>query len=179
MRFLPTPIPGAWIVEPEPRADPRGFFARTFCVEEFRKHNLNPRVVQCNLSHNLSRGTLRGMHWQCAPRVEAKLVACFRGAIFDAIVDLRPDSPAHLKSFTVELSEENRRMLYVPEGVAHGFLTLADQTDVHYQMSEYFAPECARGARWDDPAFGIAWPEGEKIIHDKDLAHPAYREEPT
>jgi dTDP-4-dehydrorhamnose 3,5-epimerase len=174
VRFTPTPIPGAVVVEPEPRADERGFFARTFCVEEFRAHNLNPRLVQCSVSFNRQRGTLRGMHWQAAPREEAKLVRCTHGAILDVIVDLRPDSPAFRKWFSVELSAANRVMLHVPEGVAHGFLTLADDTEVFYQMSEYFAPECARGVRWDDPAFGIVWPDGDKIIHPRDAAYPDF-----
>jgi dTDP-4-dehydrorhamnose 3,5-epimerase len=156
VRFSPTPIPGAVVVEPEPRADERGFFARTFCVEEFRAHNLNPRLVQCNVSFNRQRGTLRGLHWQAAPREEAKLVRCTHGAILDVIVDLRPDSPAFRKWFSVEL------------------LTLVDDTEVFYQMSEYFAPECARGVRWDDPAFGIVWPDGEKIIHPRDAAYPDF-----
>ena len=174
MRFTPTPIPGACVVEPEPHRDDRGFFARTFCVEEFRAHNLNPRLVQCSVSFNQRKGTLRGMHWQAAPREESKLVRCTHGALFDAIVDLRPDSPTFKENFTIELSAENRVMLFVPEGVAHGFLTLMDGTEVLYQMSEYFASECARGVRWDDPAFGIAWPEGEKIIHERDRAYPDF-----
>lgn len=174
MRFSPTPIPGAVVVEPEPRADERGFFARTFCVEEFRAHNLNPRLVQCSVSFNRRRGTLRGMHWQAAPREEAKLVRCSHGAIFDVIVDLRPDSPSFRRWFSVELSAANRLMLHVPEGVAHGFLTLADDTEVFYQMSEHYAPECARGARWNDPAFGIVWPDGDKIIHPRDAAYPDF-----
>ena len=174
MRALPTGLPGAWVLELEPRADERGFFARTYCAEEFRALNLNPRLVQCSVSFNLRRGTLRGMHWQAAPAEEAKLVRCTRGAIFDALVDLRPDSPSFKKTFTVELTAENHRQLYVPEGVAHGFLTLEDNTEVLYHMSEYFAPDCARGARWDDPAFAIPWPAGEKILHERDRAYPDF-----
>jgi dTDP-4-dehydrorhamnose 3,5-epimerase len=172
--FLPTALPGAFVVEMEKREDARGFFARSWCVREFEEHGLNPRLVQCNVSLNRAKGTLRGMHYQVAPFAEAKLVRCPRGAIHDVILDLRPDSPAYLGHVAVELSDANHRMLYVPEGCAHGFQTLADDTEVFYQMSEFYSPEHARGVRWDDPAFGLPWPSDERIIADRDRAYPDF-----
>lgn len=159
MRFIETKLKGAYIIEPEPIEDERGFFARTYCAREFEAHGLNPRFVQCNISYNKKKGTLRGMHYQAAPYAEAKLVRCTRGAIYDVIIDFRPESPTYKAWVTVELTADNHLMLYVPESFAHGFQTLADDTEVFYQMSEYYHPESARGARWDDPAFGIVWPE--------------------
>lgn len=158
MRFIETKLKGAWIIEPERLADERGFFARTFCQREFEAHGLNPHVAQCSLSFNPRRGTLRGMHYQITPHEEAKLIHCVRGAIYDVAVDLRRDSPTFTQWVAVELTAQNARMLYVPEGLAHGFQTVADDTEVLYQMSEFYHPECVRGLRWDDPAFGIAWP---------------------
>lgn len=175
MRFIETEIKGAFIIEPELIEDERGFFARTFCQEEFKAHGLNFRVVQCNISFNKKRGTLRGMHYQIAPYQEAKLVRCTRGAIYDVIIDLRPESPTFKQWIAVELTAENRRMLYVPEGFAHGFQTLEDNTEVFYQMSEFYHPECARGVRWDDPAFGIEWPIITPILSERDRSYPDSR----
>ena len=172
MKFKETKLKGAYIISLEPLTDERGFFARSFCQEEFEKHGLNLRIVQCDISYNKKRGTLRGMHYQAAPYVEAKLVSCVRGLMYDVITDLRPASPTYRKWFAVELSAENYEMLYIPEGFAHGFQTLEDDTVVYYQMSEFYHPECARGVRWDDPAFGIKWPIEPKIISDKDKNLP-------
>lgn len=158
MIFVETKLKGAFIVELDLREDERGFFARSWCMDEFARHGLNSRLVQCNVSFNKQRGTLRGMHYQVEPYPEAKLVRCTRGAIYDAIIDLRTDSTTFKKWFAVELTAENRRALYVPEGFAHGFQTLTDNAEVFYQMSEFYHPECARGLRWDDPAFSVAWP---------------------
>lgn len=170
MRATRTEIEGAWVLHLEPHVDERGFFARSFCREEFAALGLNDVVAQCNVSFNERAGTLRGMHYQLAPSAEAKLVRCTRGGIYDAIVDLRPDSPSYRRWIGVELTEENRDALYVPEGCAHGFQTLADRTEVFYQMSEFHAPGAARGFRYDDPQFGIAWPLEVACISDKDLA---------
>jgi len=168
MIFTETKLPGAFVLDLERKEDARGHFARVFCVEEFRAHGLDPRVAQCSISFNRRLGTLRGMHWQAAPKAEAKLIRCTRGAIHDVIVDLRPGSPTHLQHLAVELTGDNGRMLYVPEGFAHGFQTLADDTEVFYQMTEFFAPECGRGARWNDPAFGIQWPLPDPIMNERD-----------
>jgi dTDP-4-dehydrorhamnose 3,5-epimerase len=163
------------VLELEKRGDERGYFARTFCAQEFEAHGLNPHLVQCSTAFNLWRGTLRGLHWQAPPKSEAKLVRVTRGAIHDVIVDLRPDSPTRLQHVAVELTADNGQMLYIPEGLAHGFQTLADSTEVSYQMSEFFAPECARGARWNDPAFGITWPLPNPIMNDRDRSYPDFR----
>jgi dTDP-4-dehydrorhamnose 3,5-epimerase len=168
MLFTETKLKGAYIVELEPRADERGFFARSWCAEEFEKRGLNPRLSQCNISFNHRRGTLRGMHYQTEPYPEAKLVRCTMGAVYDVIIDLRVDSPTFRQWFAIELSAENRRALYIPENFAHGFQTLADNSEVFYQMSEFFHPECACGLRWDDTAFSITWPIEEKILAEKD-----------
>src|SRR5712664_662481 len=149
MRFIPTQLAGAYLIEPEPISDDRGFFARTYCRNEFAKMGLNSNLVQCNISYNKVRGTLRGMHYQKAPRAEAKLVRCTQGSIYDVIVDLRSDSKTFTQWFGVELTAENRKALYVPEGYAHGFITLKDDTEVLYQMSEFFYSEYAAGVRWD------------------------------
>ena len=174
MIFVPTALPGAFVVEPERREDPRGFFARTWCAREFEAHGLNPRLCQCSVSFNKRKGTLRGMHYQAAPHQEAKLVRCTMGAIHDVIIDLRPASPAFKQHVAVVLTAENRRMLYVPEGFAHGFQTLADDTEVFYQMSEFHSPGHARGVRWDDPAFGLVWPPDDRIIIDRDRSYPDF-----
>jgi len=174
MIFKETKLKGAYLIEIEPIEDERGFFARSFCEEEFRKHGLDFRIVQCNVSFNKKKGTLRGMHYRVAPHEEAKLVSCIRGAIYDVIIDLRSDSNTYCQWFTVELSAENYKMLYVPEGFAHGFQTLEDNTVVSYQMSEFYHPECARSVRWDDPAFGIEWSLPSKIISQKDLNHRSF-----
>jgi dTDP-4-dehydrorhamnose 3,5-epimerase len=172
MRFTETKVAGAYLIEPEPIADERGFFARTFCREEFAANGLNPDLVQANVSWNHRKGTLRGMHYQDAPHQEAKLVRCTRGAIFDVALDLRPDSPTYLAWFGAELSDGNRHLLYVPEGCAHGFLTLTDATEVAYQMSAPYAAAAARGVRWDDPAFGIRWPGEVVVINERDRSYP-------
>jgi len=158
----------------ERRTDERGFFARTFCRQEFEAHGLNPEVVQCNVSFNERKGTLRGMHYQAAPFAEAKLVRCTSGSIYDVIIDLRPTSATFKKHFAVELSAENGRMLYIPEDFAHGFQTLQNDTEVFYQMAQRYSAEHARGVRWNDPAFGIEWPEGERIIIERDQNYPDF-----
>lgn len=172
MKFIETKLDGAYLIEPERLEDERGFFARTFCQREFEKHGLNFRIVQCNISHNKKKGTLRGMHYQVAPYEEAKLVSCIRGAIYDVIVDLRPDSSTYCQWFAVELSAENYKILYVPKCFAHGFQTLEEDTEVFYQMSEFYHPECALSVRWDDQAFGIEWPLKVEIISEKDKNYP-------
>jgi dTDP-4-dehydrorhamnose 3,5-epimerase len=172
--FTETKLKGAFIVELEKLEDERGFFARTWCRREFEAHGLNPRLVQCNISFNKKKGALRGMHYQVAPYEEAKLVRCTRGAIYDVALDLRPQSPTFKQWVAVELTAENRKMLYIPEGMAHGFQTLADNTEVFYQMSEFYHPESAHGVRWDDPAFVIHWPVEEIIISDRDLSFADY-----
>jgi dTDP-4-dehydrorhamnose 3,5-epimerase len=174
MLFTETALKGAFLVELDTKPDPRGFFARSWCVEEAAAHGLNPQVVQCNISFNTERGTLRGLHWQAAPRAEVKLVRVTRGAIFDVVCDLRPESPTFKRYLAVELSAENRRALYIPEGFAHGFQTLMDATEVYYQMSEIFSPEFARGARWDDPAFGVRWPIESPTLSDRDRNWPPF-----
>jgi dTDP-4-dehydrorhamnose 3,5-epimerase len=173
MLFRDTSLAGAFVLEMDLKKDERGFFARTFCEDEFRAHGLVTRSVQCNVSFNAKRGTLRGMHYQIKPHEEAKLIRVTKGAIQDVIVDIRPDSPTYLKWIAVELNEENRRMLYVPAGFAHGFQTLADNTEVFYQMFAFFHADCARGLRWDDPALKIDWPAiDQRIISKKDLDYP-------
>ncbi len=174
MIFVPTALPGAFVIELEKTEDERGFFARTWSAQEFAAHGLNARLVQCSTSFNSRTGTLRGMHWQSAPFEEAKLVRCTAGAIHDVVLDLRPDSPAYLQHLAIELSAANRRMLYVPEGCAHGFQTLADDTEVFYQMTQVYSADHARGVRWDDPAFGLPWPPGERIMNDRDRLYPDY-----
>ena len=174
MLFTETALKGAFVIGLDRKTDLRGYFARTFCVEEFQSHGLNPRVVQCNVSFNARKGTLRGMHWQAPPSAEAKLVRAMRGAIHDVIVDLRADSPTYLRHVAVELSSTNGQMLYIPERFAHGFQTLEDDTEVFYQMSEFYAPGFARGARWNDLAFGIPWPLPNPIMNDRDQSWPDY-----
>jgi dTDP-4-dehydrorhamnose 3,5-epimerase len=174
MRFTETRLRGAWLIEFDLREDERGSFARLFDAHEFRERGLNAAVAQCNLSRNRGRGTLRGMHWQASPHGECKLVRCTRGALYDVIVDVRPESSTHCEWLSVELSEASARMLYVPEGLAHGFQTLTEESEVHYQMSARYAPEAALGARWDDPAFGIEWPPAERIISERDRSFPDY-----
>lgn len=174
MIFTPTPVAGVWIVDLERHDDERGFFARTWCVRELEAHGLDPRLVQCSMSRNHRTGTLRGMHWQEAPHAEVKLVRCPRGAIWDVALDLRPDSPSYLRHIGVELTAENGRALYIPEGCAHGFVTLSDDTDVFYQMSAFYEPQAGRGARWNDPAFGIAWPVRDPILHPRDAGYPDF-----
>jgi dTDP-4-dehydrorhamnose 3,5-epimerase len=168
MIFTETKLKGSFIIDIEPREDERGFFARSWCEDEFKQHGLNTRLVQCNISFNKKRGTLRGMHYQAAPFAEAKVVRCTMGAIYDVIIDLREDSPTFKQWISVELTAENRRALYVPENFAHGFQTLTDNAEVFYQISEFYRPEYARGIRWNDCAFGVEWPVETLIISQKD-----------
>jgi dTDP-4-dehydrorhamnose 3,5-epimerase len=174
MVFTETKLKGAFLLEPEFLRDERGFFARTYCRHEFEACGLTTVFVQDNISFNHKRGTLRGMHYQVEPHAEAKLVRCTMGAIYDVILDLRPDSATFKQWLAVELTAENRRMLFIPEGLAHGFQTLADNTEVYYQMSEFYHPESARGVRWDDPNFAIRWPIAHKIISFTDNAYKRY-----
>lgn len=171
MTFTETPIGGAFLIDLEKRGDERGFFARAFCEEEFAAHRLATRFVQINDSLSARTGTLRGMHYQLAPRAETKVVRCIRGALHDVILDLRRSSPTFGHSFGAELSAENRRMMYVPKGVAHGFITLADDTEALYLVDELYAPGQERGVRWNDPKFGIRWPIPPVVLSDKDRAH--------
>lgn len=174
MKFTETPLPGAFVIDIEPIEDERGYFARTYCREEFARHGLNPQLAQCNVSYNRRRGTLRGMHFQAKPREEAKVVWCASGSVYDVIVDLRPGSPSFRRWHAVELRAGTYRMLYVPEGLAHGFQTLADDSAVFYQMSEFHDPACARGVRWDDPAFAIAWPLPPGVMSARDRGYPDF-----
>ena len=177
MIFWETRLKGAFVIEVQRLEDDRGFFGRIFCRREFLAHGLNPDVVQCSISFNRKAGTLRGMHYQDAPHAEDKLICCSRGALYDVIIDLRGDSPTRRQWFAVELTGENRRMLYIPKGFAHGFQTLTDNTEVVYQMSEFYHPESARGVRWNDPAFGIRWPAPDRaILSDRDSDWPDYPE---
>ncbi|WP_334418299.1 MULTISPECIES: dTDP-4-dehydrorhamnose 3,5-epimerase [unclassified Bradyrhizobium] len=172
MKFIETGFPGLFVVDINPVTDVRGFFARSFCVREFEKYGLDPAVAQCNISFNENAGTLRGLHYQAAPFEEAKLVRCTVGAIHDVVVDLRRESPRFLQSYAVELTAENRRMIFVPKGFAHGFQTLSDRSEVFYMMSEFYHPESARGLRWNDPALAIRWPLENPIMSEKDQAYP-------
>ncbi len=174
MRFTETGLKGAFVVDIEAAPDERGFFARSWCCREFDAHGLNPRLVQCNISRNHRKGTIRGIHYQVAPHQEAKLVRCTRGEIFDVMVDLRNDSHSYLHHFGCVLSEDNHRSLYIPEGFGHGFLTLTDDTEVFYQMSEFYMPTAARGIRWNDPALSIQWPDGVSVISDRDRNYPDF-----
>lgn len=174
MIFTSLSLPGACIVDIKPLADDRGFLARSFCQNEFSEHTLRTNVAQCNVSFNAKRGTLRGMHFQLAPKSEAKLVRCTRGRIYDVIIDLRQESPTYCRWEAVEMSGSDHRALYVPEGFAHGFQTLEDNSEVFYQMFEFFSPEHARGVRWDDPAFGIHWPLPDPIMSGKDRSYPLF-----
>jgi len=174
MVFRETTLKGAFVIELELHADQRGSFARSFCAQEFQEHGLDARVLQCNVSCNGRRGTLRGMHYQQPPYAEAKLIRCTRGAMYDVIVDLRPASPTFRQWVAFELASEPgkpSKMVYVPKGFAHGFLTLRDDTEVFYQMSDMFTPSAARGFRWNDPAFGIEWPEKIVVISDRDRTY--------
>lgn len=175
MIFQETSLNGAFVIEMEPHEDERGMFARSFCQREFEDHGLDPQVVQCNISFNRRQGTLRGMHFQRPPSQEAKLVRCTAGAIYDVIVDLRPESPTFLRHVSVELTAANRRMLFVPRGFAHGFQSLANDTEVFYQMSEFYTPEAAAGLRWNDPALGIHWPRTVTVISSQDRGYEDFQ----
>ena len=172
LKFHAVPIEGAWLIDSEPIEDERGFFARTFCQEEFSRRGLNAEVSQCSRSFNRVKGTLRGMHIQRAPHAEAKLIRCNQGAIHDVIVDLRPASPSYRRWFAVELRATDDQMLYVPEGVAHGFQTLEDTTEVSYQISSAYHPESSLGIRWNDPAFAFEWPLPLSVISARDRSYP-------
>jgi dTDP-4-dehydrorhamnose 3,5-epimerase len=175
MRFLETPLPDAFIIELTPVGDDRGHFARTFCRAEFEAHGLNPNILQVNTALSKRRGTLRGMHYQDAPHAEAKLVRCIRGALFDVIVDLRPASSTYCRWFGIELTPDGGKMLYVPEGFAHGYQTLMDHTEVTYQVSASYAPQAEGGFRWDDPSVAISWPITEGVLLSaKDRAWPDF-----
>lgn len=174
MHFIPTTLHGVYEIRPEPIADDRGFFARSWCQQEFANRGLNPKTVQCNISFNARKGTLRGIHYQIAPHEEAKLVRCTTGAIYDVAVDLRQHSPTFKQWTAAVLSAANRNMLYIPEGCGHGFLTLTDESEVFYQMSEIFHPESARGARWNDSAFQIEWPGEATVISSRDQSYPDF-----
>ncbi len=174
MLFKKTALNDAYIVDIQEISDERGFFARAWCQREFKKHGLTSNIAQANISFNRYKGTLRGLHYQLAPYEEAKLVRCTRGSIFDVMVDLRPASTTYGKWVGAELNAENHRMLLVPEGFAHGFQTLQDDTEVFYQVSEFYTPNAERGTRYDDPTFGITWPLEVSIISDKDASWPRY-----
>jgi dTDP-4-dehydrorhamnose 3,5-epimerase len=177
MIFRETRLPEIFEIHLEPNCDERGFFARTWCEKEFKKHGLNPAVKQCSVSFNAKKGTLRGIHLQAGPFGEAKVVRCTSGAIYDVVIDLRPTSTTFRKWIGVTLTAANRRMLYIPEGCAHGFMTLQDNTEVFYQMSEFYHPESARGVRWNDSAFQIAWPEKVEVISERDRTYPDFDQE--
>ena len=174
MIFTQTKLEGAYLINIQKQEDERGFFARIWCQREFYEHGLNPQLVQCNVSYNEKKGTLRGMHFQASPHQEAKLVSCIRGEMFDVIIDLRSGSPSYTEYLSVNLTNEEHNMLYVPEGFAHGFLTLMDDTIVSYQMSDFYAPEFSRGVRWNDPTFGIEWPIKVKVISVRDANIPDF-----
>ncbi|HMI50456.1 MAG TPA: dTDP-4-dehydrorhamnose 3,5-epimerase [Candidatus Saccharimonadales bacterium] len=174
MQFKQTNLSGAYLIELERHSDERGFFARTFCRNELSALSLETTVEQCSTSFNSRRGTLRGMHFQTEPHEEVKLVRCTRGSIFDVIIDLRPDSPTVGQHFAATLSPDNGQQLYIPRGFAHGFLTLEDNTEVFYQISNAYAPQAGRGVRWNDPAFSIPWPAEVLVISERDRAYPDF-----
>ncbi len=174
MRFAPAPLPGAWILESEPAVDGRGYFVRTFDRAAFAERGLAVDFAQCSVSHNARQGTLRGMHWQAEPHGESKFILCVRGAVFDVLLDLRPDSPSYLRWFGREL-RPGGTMLYAPPGVAHGFLTLEDASAVYYHITPEYHPESARGVRWNDPAFAIAWPAEARVVSERDAVFPDWR----
>jgi len=174
MIFKETALKGAYIIELEPIEDNRGFFSRSFCKKEFALHGISMDIAQCNISYNKKRGTLRGMHYQIAPYEEAKIVSCNKGSIYDVIIDLRSDSSTYCEWIAIDLSEVHHRMLYVPKGFAHGFLTLEDHTEVFYHMSEFYVPGFGRGVRWNDPVFGIEWPGEVTVISNQDIAYPDF-----
>jgi dTDP-4-dehydrorhamnose 3,5-epimerase len=179
MRFLETGVSGAWVVDPSPHQDNRGYFQRAWCDREFRDHGVNFVPVQANMAFSLVRGTIRGMHFQTAPALEAKLVRCTRGAVFDVVLDLRPESPTYGEWYGVELTADNGRMLFVPELCAHGCQSLEKNCEIHYMASAFFAPDAARGVRFDDPAFAIDWPLPAAVVSDQDRSWPLVKvEEP-
>jgi dTDP-4-dehydrorhamnose 3,5-epimerase len=177
LKFEPTALAGVVKIQLEPREDERGFFARTYCVREFEAAGLDPRIVQSSISYNREKGTLRGMHYQAAPHEENKVVSCRRGAVYDVVIDIRPSSSTYRRWMALELVAEEGTALYVPKGCAHGFLTLADETVVDYDISEYFEPAAARGVRFDDPAFAIEWPSRPVVVSERDRGYPAFDSE--
>ncbi|MGH9498297.1 MAG: dTDP-4-dehydrorhamnose 3,5-epimerase [Terriglobales bacterium] len=177
MIFRETKLPGIFEIYLEPNYDSRGFFARTWCEEEFKNYGLNPTIKQSSVSFNVKKGTLRGLHFQAAPYGEAKVVRCTSGAIYDVVLDLRPLSPTFRKWIGLNLTAANRHMLYIPEGCAHGFLTLEDNTEVSYQMSEFYHTDSGRGVRWNDPTFQIAWPERVEVISERDRTYPNFAQD--
>jgi len=174
MIFTPTELSGAYVIQTERHEDVRGYFARIFCEKDFSARGLETRIAQCSVSFNRRKGTLRGMHFQASPFEEVKLVRCDRGAIYDVIIDLRRESPTFKKHFGIQLDVWNGNMLYVPAGFAHGFQTLEDDTEVFYQISQMYSAEHARGVRWNDPAFGIHWPEDQRTILERDQNYPDF-----
>jgi len=175
MRFESLPIEGALRVSIEPHADPRGFFARTYCVREFAAHGISAAPVQASVSYNERRGTVRGLHFQWPPSQESKLVRCTRGQLYDVLLDLRPQSASYLRHVALTLDQDNHEAVFIPSGIAHGFQTLADKTEVLYQMSDFYAPELSAGVRWDDPAFNIPWPIAtDVVIAERDATYPGF-----
>jgi dTDP-4-dehydrorhamnose 3,5-epimerase len=174
MKFRETPLPGAYVIELEKRGDDRGFFARFFCQEEFQRHGLETNIVQINNSLSREKGTLRGMHYQLAPKAETKIVRCVQGALYDVMLDLRTDSPTFGRSFGIELSADNRLVAYVPKGFAHGFVTLKPDTEAFYLVTEFYAPDLERGIRWNDPRFQIQWPVEPAVLSEKDATRPDF-----
>jgi dTDP-4-dehydrorhamnose 3,5-epimerase len=177
LRFTPTSLEGAWLVDLEPVEDERGYFARSWSPEEFARHGLDTRIAACNVSFNRARSTLRGMHFQVPPHAEVKLVRCTAGAIHDVIIDLRPGSPTYCRWYAVELTARNRSALYVPAGFAHGFQTLEPYSEVLYHMSAPYVADAARGVRWNDPAFRVDWPPGQRVMSERDLTYPDFSPE--
>jgi dTDP-4-dehydrorhamnose 3,5-epimerase len=172
--FTPTPLAGAFVIEPEPIPDARGLFARTWCQRELDAHGLESRLAQCSTSFNKRKGTLRGMHFQVAPFAETKIVRCTRGSMYDVIIDLQPESATFTRHFGATLTADNRKAMYIPTGFAHGFQTLEDDTEVFYQISEFYSPTHSRGVRWDDPAFQIRWPPAERTLSERDRSYPDF-----
>ncbi len=171
MKFVEVKLPGVFVVELERETDARGFFARSWCQKEFQARGFNSNLVQCNISFNRKKGTLRGLHYQAGSDAEVKLVRCTRGKVYDVVVDIRPDSATFKKWCAVELAADKHTMLYIPAGFAHGFQTLEDETEVFYQMSNFYKPDSARGLRWNDPAFGIRWPIPNPVLSAKDQSY--------
>lgn len=175
MRFRELSLAGAYLIEPERLTDDRGFFARIWCNREFQAVGLSSELAQASISYSRVQGTLRGMHYQAAPHEEVKLVRCTSGGVYDVIIDLRTGSPTFGRWEAVELTAQNRLMIYIPKGFAHGFLTLEDDTEVEYHMSEYYSPECARGVRWNDPTFQVCWPMVPRVISERDATYPDFQ----
>jgi dTDP-4-dehydrorhamnose 3,5-epimerase len=174
MKFIETPLKDSFVIELEKYVDDRGFFARTFCKKEFAEVGLDNEIVQINNSFSKDKATLRGIHYQLPPKAETKIVRCIKGSLWDVMVDLRPESPTFLRWYGTELNEENRKMMFVPKGFGHGFITLTNNTEIFYLVTEFYSPEFERGLRWNDPRIGIDWPLTPQIISDKDNKHPNF-----